>query len=174
MIFPGAVTARVRSIEVHGQPAQAAEPGRRTALALVGADKAGVERGSVVVAGGNWRETTTLDVAVALLPSSRPLSQRTRLRLHHGTAEVIARVTPAGDDIPSGGKGIVRLRLEAPLVARWGDRAVLRAYSPVATIGGAVVIDPLPPARPRRPNGNAAGPRATPAERVRAFVATAG
>ena len=31
--------ARVRSIEVHGEPTQRAAPGRRTALALVGVDK---------------------------------------------------------------------------------------------------------------------------------------
>ncbi|HEY2825869.1 MAG TPA: selenocysteine-specific translation elongation factor [Gemmatimonadales bacterium] len=173
-VFPGALTARVRSVEVHGRPAASAEPGRRTALALVGLDKAAVARGSVVVAGEGWRETPAIDVAVTLLPGSRPLSQRTRVRLHHGTAEVIARVTPAGADIPPGGQGVVRLRLEAPLLARWGDRAVLRAYSPVTTIGGAVVIDPLPPARPRRPDANGGKANASVTDRLTAFVAAEG
>src|SRR2546430_16471616 len=34
--------------------------------------------------------------------------------------------------------------LEAPLVARGEDRFVLRSFSPVTTVGGGVVLDPLP------------------------------
>jgi selenocysteine-specific elongation factor len=173
-VFPGAIHARVRSVEVHGVQANAAQPGRRTALALVGADKTVIGRGSVVVTGDGWQETTALDAAVTLLPHARPLSQRTRVRLHHGTAEVIARVTPAGADIPPGGSGLVRLRLEAPLVTRWGDRAVLRAYSPVATIGGAIVVDPTPAARPRRPDPATLKGSANERERLAAFVAAEG
>jgi selenocysteine-specific elongation factor len=45
----------------------------------------------------------------------------------------------------------VRFRLEEPVVVRWGDRLVIRAYSPATTIGGAVVADPWPAPRPRRP-----------------------
>jgi selenocysteine-specific elongation factor len=47
-----------------------------------------------------------------------------------------------------------RILLEAPLVARAGDRFVLRSYSPVTTIGGGVIVDPwaddVPAARRRR------------------------
>jgi len=46
--------------------------------------------------------------------------------------------------IPAGGTAWARVRLEAPLVATRGDRFVLRAYSPVVTIGGGIVIDPQP------------------------------
>jgi selenocysteine-specific elongation factor len=42
---------------------------------------------------------------------------------------------------------MARLRLEAPLIARGGDRFVLRSFSPVTTIGGGRVLDPSPPAR---------------------------
>jgi selenocysteine-specific elongation factor len=41
------------------------------------------------------------------------------------------------------------LLLERPLVARGGDRFVVRSFSPVTTIGGGVVLDPFPPKRPR-------------------------
>src|SRR5207247_2789602 len=62
---------RVRSIEVHGQAADRAVPGRRTALALVGVDKAELARGDVVVTGTGWTATRTLDAAVELLPAAR-------------------------------------------------------------------------------------------------------
>jgi len=152
-LLPGDHRARVRGIEVHGKEQKRSEPARRTALALAGLDRSSAPRGSCVVADDTWRETNALDVEVTLLPGAAPLTQRTRLRLHIGTAEVLARVTPAEGNLGSGGRGIVRLRLESPVVSRWGDRGVLRSYSPITTIGGCVVLDPWPVARPRRPRG---------------------
>lgn len=171
-ILPGGLESRVRSIQVHDQPRERAAPGRRTALALPDVNKAAFGRGAVVVADSTWRTTEAIDCVVTLLPDTRPLSQRSRVRVHLGTAEVMARVTPAEGAIAAGSRAAARLRLEAPIVARWGDRGVLRSYSPVTTIGGFVVADPFPPARPRRPR-NLAG-RAAPgiAERLGAFVAT--
>ena len=43
------------------------------------------------------------------------------------------------------------LALDAPIVARAGDRFVIRGTSPVVTLGGGVVSDPLPPHRRVRP-----------------------
>ena len=152
-IWPGPLGARVRSVQVHGVSRPAAEPGRRTALALTGVERDEVARGSVVVGGQGWQESARLDVMLTLLPHARALTQRSRVRVHLGTAEVLARITPAAERIAAGETAATRLRLEQPVVARWGDRMVVRSYSPVTTIGGAVVADPWPPARPRRPNG---------------------
>ncbi len=138
-------TARVRSIEVHGQTAERAVPGRRTALALVGVDKAELARGHVAVTGTGWTATRVFDAAVELLPAARkPLAARTRVRVHLGTAEVLARVVQVRSIAP-GERGVARFVLESPLVARGEDRFVLRSFSPVTTVGGGVVLDPLPP-----------------------------
>jgi len=149
-ILPLEREVRVRSIEAHGAAVPRAVPGRRTALALVGVDHAEVSRGHVVVTGDGWRGTHRMDVAVEMLASfGRPLTARARVRVHLGTAEVLARVTPA-EPVAPGARGVARLALEGPLVARGGDRFVLRSYSPVTTIGGGTVIDPFPPDAPRR------------------------
>jgi selenocysteine-specific elongation factor len=153
VVWPGGLRARIRSVQVHGVSRPSAEPGRRTALALSGLERDAVARGSVVVAGAGWQESTRLDVMMTLLAGAPPLTQRSRVRVHLGTAEVLARVTPAAERIRPGETGAVRLRLEQPVVARWGDRAVVRSYSPITTIGGAQVADPWPPGRPRRPGG---------------------
>jgi selenocysteine-specific elongation factor len=174
-VHPGPVRARVRSVEVHGHAEERARPGRRTALALVGLDRAAARRGSVVVSDPSWRPTAELDVLVTLLAGQRPLTQRSRVRLHLGTADVLARVVPAGERIDPGTEAqAARLRLEEPILARWGDRAVLRAASPATTIGGCRVVDPFPAPRPRRPGhlADRAGP--DPVQRVRAFVAVEG
>ena len=148
-LLPLGREVRVRSIEVHGETAERAVPGRRTALALVGVDKEELERGAVAVTGLGWASTTTLDVALELLPGARkPLAVRTRIRVHLGTAEVLARVAQVRSIAP-GETGLARLLLEQPIVARGGDRFVVRSFSPVTTIGGGLVLDPFPPKRPR-------------------------
>ncbi|HMA44109.1 MAG TPA: selenocysteine-specific translation elongation factor, partial [Gemmatimonadales bacterium] len=88
---------RVRSIEVHDRSAERAVPGRRTALALVGVDRHELTRGDVVVTGTGWRSTEVLDAGVELLPGApRPILSRTRVRVHLGTAEILARVSQTG------------------------------------------------------------------------------
>jgi len=164
---------RVRSIQVHSQDADQAGPGRRTALALVGVAKEELERGHVAVTGAGWTPTSTLDVSLELLPGARkPLAVRTRVRVHLGTAEVLGRVAQVRAIAP-GETSVARLLLERPLVARGGDRFVIRSFSPVTTIGGGVVLDPYPPRRPRvSERGLAAGQ--PPAERLARFVEEAG
>src|SRR2546426_12305622 len=99
-----------------------------------------------------------LDAAVELLPTARrPITARTRVRVHLGTAEVLARVVQVRS-IGPGERGLVRLVLERPLVARGGDRFVLRAFSPVTTIRGGGGLDPFPaPPPPPRPRGGPKG-----------------
>ncbi len=163
---------RIRSIEVHGTAAPRAVPGRRTALALVGVHRDEVRRGDVAVTGRGWRGSSVIEAEVELLPSAaRPLVNRARIRVHLGTAEVLARVI-LPRPLAAGGRGSARFVLERALVARGGDRFVLRAYSPVTTVGGGVVTDPSPSAVRR---GKAA-PRAvqTPAERLAVLLAAAG
>jgi len=172
-LLPLGREVRVRSIEVHGQGAERAMPGRRTALALVGVDKSELERGHVAVTGPGWQAATALDAAVELLPGARkPIAARTRVRVHLGTAEVLARVVQVGTVAP-GKRALARLVLERPLVARGGDRFVLRSFSPVTTIGGGVVLDPFPPARSRLRRRRIAAEQA-PAALLATFAAEAG
>ncbi len=172
-LMPLGRDARVRSVESHGHAATRAESGRRTALALVGVDRAELARGDVAVTGDGWSATERLDADVELLASARhPLAGRSRVRVHLGTAEVLARVAPVAT-IPPGGRGLARLVLEGPLVARGGDRFVLRSSSPVTTSGGGVVLDPFAPARPRLPERALVQAQPIP-ERLASWVTEAG
>jgi selenocysteine-specific elongation factor len=162
----------VRSVEVHGHAADRAEPGRRTALALVGVATDELERGHVAVTGWGWRANARLDVEIELLASARkPLGTRARVHVHLGTAHVLARLAPTYAIAP-GSRGRARLLLETPLVARGGDRFVLRSYSPPTTIGGGVVLDPHAPARPRWAQRKLAGSAA--GELLAAWIAEVG
>ena len=145
-IVPGEVSARIRSIEMHGQAVDRAMPGERVALGLVGVDRETVGRGDTLVKPDvPWTPVRALDATLELLASApRPLYQRTRVRLHLGTREVLARVHPRETIFP-GQSGFARLVCDDPVVARAGDRLVIRAYSPITTIGGGTIRDPSPP-----------------------------
>ncbi len=152
-VLPTGLEARVRSLEAYGDGIASAAPRARTAIGLAGADRAAIARGDVLIAGDlPWQPTRALDVRIELLPQAMPLRRRARVRFHLGTAEILGRLYPRGEIRP-GETGAARLALEQPLVARGGDRFVLRSYSPVVTIGGGVVLDPLPPRRAAWPAG---------------------
>jgi selenocysteine-specific elongation factor len=152
-ILPEGTGARVRSLEAYGDAISETAPRARTAIGLAGTDRAAAGRGDVLVGGAvPWQATSALDVRIELLPGAAPLRRRSRVRVHLGTAEVLGRVYPR-PEILSGGSGPARIALERPLVGRGGDRFVLRSYSPVATLGGGVVLDPIPPRRASWPEG---------------------
>jgi selenocysteine-specific elongation factor len=154
LVLPSGLRGRVRSLESYGHAVEHSEPRARTAVGIAGIERPAIGRGDVLVTEElPWLAVSALDVEIELQPEAgRALKSRARVRLHLGTAEVMARVLPR-TPIEPGGRGIARLSLEKPLVARGGDRFVLRSYSPVTTIGGGRVLDPQPPRRSLWPAG---------------------
>ncbi len=143
-LLPGGERVRVRGLQVHGAPVKSAGAGQRTAVNLGGVDAAGVVRGMVLAPVGRLRPTQILDAWVDVLADApRALRTRQRVRVHHGTAEVLARVAALEEsgEIAPGARGLAQLRLEAPVVALPGDRFIVRTYSPQRTIAGGVVAD---------------------------------
>lgn len=158
-LMPADVPVRVRGLHAFGRPVDRVHAGERAALALAGVELHDVQRGTVLVHGDAWRATRVLRADVVLLPDApRALAHRTRVRLHLGTSDVAARIVVADGPLQPGTARPARIVVDAPLVARAGDRFVLRAESPVATIGGGIVTDPIahPRARPWPPGTHAA------------------
>jgi selenocysteine-specific elongation factor len=159
-LFPSGEQVRVRGLQAHGSPVDHIHAGERAAIALAGVDLDRVARGAVVVAGEGWRPSTVLRADVALLDDApSTLGPRTRVRFHLGTNEVGARIVVAGGALEPGARRAARIALDEPIVARTGDRFVLRSPSPSATIGGGVVVDPLAPPRARAAHVVGASPR---------------
>ena len=151
VVIPGDQEARVRSLQVHGQEVRVARAGARVAVGLSGS-KVGhqnLSRGQTVVEGTRWAESWMLTCRVSLLAGTGwELEQGQRVRVHLGTAEVLARVALfEGDRLKGGEEGWAQLRLEEPVVARVRDHLVFRSYSPVTTLGGGRVAEVLPKKR---------------------------
>ena len=181
-LLPDNLDARIRSIEVHGRSSERAEAGDRTAVALTGdgGDRERTSRGAMVVTHSGWKPTWMLTTRVQLISDTDwRLEHNQRVHVHHGTTEVLARcVLLEKTPLDAGASGWVQLRLEEPVVARAGDRLVIRAYSPVTTIGGGIIAEPFP----RKRNSINAEQRAqldqlvdgSLGERVKAWVELAG
>ncbi|MCY7380437.1 MAG: selenocysteine-specific translation elongation factor, partial [Gemmatimonadaceae bacterium] len=149
-LLPADVLVRVRALHSYGHAVEQVQAGDRAAVALASVDLAHVARGAVLVQGSAWRSSRVLRADVALLADApRALGPRSRVRLHLGTSEASARLVGAGGALAPGAGAAARVVLDAPIVARAGDRFVLRSASPVATMGGGVVLDPLAPLRAR-------------------------
>ncbi|HSQ59385.1 MAG TPA: SelB C-terminal domain-containing protein [Acidobacteriota bacterium] len=144
-LLPAGTSVRVRQVEVHDRPVPEAVAGQRTAVAIHGVARQDVDRGAWLVTPGRYRAGMVLDVRLHhLATADRELTDRTRVRVHLGATEALARVVlteSGGAPLPPGGRCLAQLRLEEPVVAIPGDRLVLRAYSPASTIAGAVVLD---------------------------------
>jgi selenocysteine-specific elongation factor len=149
-IFPSGIIARVRVLHTHGKLVDGVHAGDRAAIALAGVELEHVGRGAVLVQGDAWRPSRVLRGDLALLPNSvATLGPRSRVRFHLGTNEVGARLVVRDGTLAPGVKHSARIVLDEAIVARAGDRFVLRAASPVSTLGGGIITDPLAPMRAR-------------------------
>ncbi|MBT9152304.1 MAG: Selenocysteine-specific elongation factor [Firmicutes bacterium] len=150
-IFPGQLMARVRGVGVHGQKVNAAVAGQRTAINLAGVQVEQLRRGDVLATPKYLSPSLMLDVRLTLLSDAEKiLGNRERMRLYTGAAEVLCRVVLLDQEaLAPGDSALAQLRLEEPLAVMAGDRFVLRTYSPMSTIGGGSIIDPLPIKRKR-------------------------
>jgi selenocysteine-specific elongation factor len=171
MLYPKGISTRIRGIQNHGQEAQEAVPGLRTAINLQGVQVDQIERGDVLSVPDGLRPSFLLDIQLYhLATAERPLKHRAPVRFHTGTAEVMGRVLLQQDELAPGEHTYAQIKLERPVAVLPGDRYIIRSYSPVITIGGGGILNPLPRRRRRsRPelwNEMAVLDKGTPSERI--------
>jgi selenocysteine-specific elongation factor len=103
---------------------------------------------------GHFRTTRRVDARLTLLPSARKMKHRSRVHFHAGTSETVAEVFLYGENtLAPGQSSLVHLRLQDEVLLLPEDRFIVRQFSPVITIGGGIVLDPLA----RRPTLRDAG-----------------
>jgi selenocysteine-specific elongation factor len=150
-VFPGRKRARVRGVQVHGSTSEQAIAGQRTALNLAGVQMEELSRGMTLAAPGAFEPTQKFEVQISLLKDAKPLKNRARVHFHAFTSETIAEVALHGiNELKPGASAFAQLRTAEPLLLLPGDRAIMRQFSPVITIGGAVVLDAFPLSRQKQ------------------------
>jgi selenocysteine-specific elongation factor len=144
-LLPSGKRVRVRGIQVHGQAAEQAVAGQRTALNLAGVTTQELARGMVLTPPVTFHPASHLGASLTLLPSAKPLKDRARVHLHAYTFGTIATVVLFGQkQVSPGETALAQLRMAEPTLLLPGDRFIMRQFSPVVTIGGGVVLDASP------------------------------
>lgn len=151
-LYPRMQQAKIRGIQVHGKDVTEVEAGHRTAINLQGLEKEFVARGDVLASKDCLLPSYMLDADFTYLSSNaKPLKNRTRVRVHLGTAELMGRIVLLEHEEAQPGTRLnVQILLEEPVGTWPGDHYVVRSYSPVQTIGGGVVLNNCPPRKRRR------------------------
>jgi selenocysteine-specific elongation factor len=150
-LFPVRRRLRVRGLHSGGAAVDHAVAGQRTAVNLAGVELEELHRGMELAAPGIFQPSKRLDTRIDLLRSAPALKNRSRVHFHHGTAEMIAEVILIDrEKLEPGGAAFAQLHLTEAVLALPGDRFILRRFSPVMTVAGGEVLDPLATAHRRK------------------------
>jgi selenocysteine-specific elongation factor len=141
-ILPVKKIVRVRGIEVTGERVDTAFAGQRTAINLSGVKSTEIRRGYELSVPGYLQPTNIIDASLRLARSAKnPLKNRTRIRFHMNTSEVIGRVILLEKDtLKPGEEALCQFLLEGLVTTEREDRFIIRSYSPAYTIGGGKVL----------------------------------
>ena len=145
-IYPAGIKARVRGLQVHSRSTDEAVAGQRTAVNLPNVEVGQIRRGMEISVPERFSPVSTWDARIELLESSPvSISRKTKMRLHHGTSEIVCALRPiASHEIQPGNCGFVRIALDHPVLALPGDRFIVRQLSPAVTLGGGIILDVAP------------------------------
>ena len=130
-IEPGGIEVRVRGLHNHDENVGELHRGQRGAMNLAGIHHDQIARGQEVCTPGFLVPARTLTARLRLLPDAPPLKDRSRVRLHVGTAEILATVSLLGmDRLSAGDSALVQFHLAEPAVTVWNQPFVIRRESP--------------------------------------------
>lgn len=144
-ILPSGIKARVRSLQVHGQDADASGAGHRLAMNLNAVSTDQVRPGDFIVSPNAPDVSDRFDAAIVHLDpekGAKPLESGVRVRIAHGTKEVLGRILLMDGlkSLQPGERAWAQIRLETPLSVERGERFVIRSYSPVHVVGGGQIL----------------------------------
>ena len=144
-VLPSGLRTRIRGIQVHRQAVEQASSGHRTALNLNTVTTDDVRPGSFICTPDAVTPTDHFDADITYLglpDQDKPLETGCRVHVAHGTTECIGRVLlmDGVKSISRGQTAAAQIRTECDLPVAYGDRFVIRSYSPVHVIGGGVVL----------------------------------
>ena len=146
MIYPRKTTAKIRGIQVHNSPVESAWAGMRTAINFQGLDLDEVDRGDVIALPDSLKPSYLVDASFTYLKSNaKPLKNRAKIRFHTATAELHGNLILLDQEqVEPGETALVQIRLDTPVTCVKDDRFVLRSETPVRTVGGGVILNPIP------------------------------
>ena len=146
IFMPYDVQTKIRNIQWHGSSSEDAFAGQRCALNVLNVEVGEVPRGAVLAHPNTLFPACRWFMYLHCLSSApRALRARTEVHFHHGAREVLARLYFWDRDrLEPGESALVEVRFTEPMVGIYGDASVIRAYSPLRTVAGGILVQALP------------------------------
>ena len=146
VLFPHGTKGRIKAIQVYKRDSETAMVGQCAALNVPRWDYKTIKRGNVVTIGEYFSPQQWYLCKLHVLAQNKlRLKNGTKVKFHTGTSEVLAAIyLLQGNSVTAGQECFVQVKLSESVVAGPGDRFILRGLSPVQTIGGGMIIEPLP------------------------------
>lgn len=146
VLLPQGTKGRLRAIQVYGRQSSRALAGQCAALNVPQWDPKAIARGNVVTIADYFSPASWYLCELKLLDQERAgLKNAQQVKFHTGTSETTAAVYLFQEtNLKPGGRCLVQVRLNAPLVAGPRDHFIVRTLSPARTIGGGIVIEAIP------------------------------
>jgi len=142
-LLPQGEEIRARKIQVHNEEVEECHIGERVGINIIGVELSEIKRGNVLAESGYFNATSMVNAKLYLLKDAKkPLKNKTRIRFHVGTIELLGRLILLNKKVLNPGEStFVQFRLEVPVSADRGDHYIIRSYSPVVTIGGGTIVE---------------------------------
>ena len=145
MLYPQEKLVKIKNIQSHNRDLKHGMAGSRTALNIQNVAVNEIERGNVIALADTLVGSLCWEVYMYCLPtSSVAIKHMGEIHFHHQTKEILAKVYCLNKkSIEPGERTICHIHFKEPMVAVAYDRAVVRTCSPLRTIAGCIVLNPL-------------------------------
>jgi selenocysteine-specific elongation factor len=145
VLLPQQSKGQLRRIEVYGRNSGTARAGQCVAINVGHWDPRQINRGDVVATPDYFAPRQWFVCDLQMLAHERlTVKSGAHLMFHTGTSAVPAAIYPlSGDRLCAGDRHLVQIRTQRPIVAGPGDYFIARTPSPVRTIGGGTILEPL-------------------------------
>ncbi|MBT7982954.1 MAG: selenocysteine-specific translation elongation factor [Akkermansiaceae bacterium] len=163
IIQPHSSEATIRAIQNHQHEVSEAFPGMRTALNIPdveirkGKSRSGVKRGDTVTIEGIGSPSRRIHALIERTKresKAGPINHAQRIRFHHCSSNISGKLLFFDNiELEPGQQALAEIRLDKPAYTHAGDRFVLRDWSKRFTIAGGTILDPTPPRRSYRSQG---------------------
>lgn len=146
-ILPQEIRCRIRNVQVFNNDVEKAFAGQRVALNLIGVKKDQISRGDIILEPGYLSPTFLIDTKIEILSNQKySLKSGKKIKLHHGTREIMGRASLFGlKEVKQGEDGFARFKLDYPLIIKNYDRFIIRNPSSLRTMGGGLILRSRPP-----------------------------
>ena len=146
ILLPQGVHTKAKQIQVHHKKVSSGHAGQRVAINLSAVDYKELKRGNVIVTTPHMSPSITIDVCLTVLHSVRhEIKQRMPVMVHSGTSEVMGKIVFFDRNKVESESSVIlcQIQLEDSLMVKRGDRFIIRRPSPMETIGGGWIIQPM-------------------------------